>query len=259
VDILRGPNLKVERAEYHTNDLSQQIQTYLAKKPFRLMTRGEPKADREIHFIKEVIPIPPWISPILGDAIHNLRSALDLLMFAMIGGKATRPESVQFPFAKRADTLASTIQNREAQLAGEKVVAEIEALKPYPGGNEWLSGVHALDIADKHKLIIPAASSANMTSTEFSRMVPGITGREGVVMSIHQGAQFISSRTGPRAARLANRRNIRPGEYERDLQPTFDIIFDEGQPFSGRPIVPVLIVMVDEIRSALSRIARAAV
>lgn len=255
-DILRYPYLKVERAEYHINDLNGRIQAYLAQKPLRLVTRGEPKADREVHFIKEVIPLPNF-SLIIGDAVHNLRSSLDLLMFAMVGDRAKRPGNVQFPFAKRADSLVSTMKNREADLAGKKVIAEIEALKPYPGGNEWLSGLHSLDITDKHKLIIPAASSASMSSVEFARMVPGIVGHESVNMSIHQGATFISRRTGTRAVRLANRRNIRAGEYERDLQPTFQIIFDEGQPFSAHEVTAVLDELVAAVRDALSKIARA--
>lgn len=255
--ILRAPHLKVERAEYHINDLNRRIQAYFAQKPLRLMTLGEPKADKETHFIKEMIPIPPALGLIVGDAVHNLRSALDLLMFDMIGGIAARPENVQFPFARQADSLVSTMKNRETELAGEKVVTEIQLLKPYPDGNEWLGGLHSLDIVDKHKLIIPAASSASMNSLEFARMLPGIVGYESVDVSIHQGASFISERSGSRAARRANRRNIRPGEYERDIQPAFEIIFDEGLPFSGRPIVPILTAIAAEVMESLSKIVKA--
>lgn len=255
--VLRSPSLKVERAEHHIRDLNEQIQAYLARKPFRLMTLGEPKFDRETHFIKEVVPIPPVLALIMGDAIHNLRSALDLLMFAMIGDKAPKPEEVQFPFAKRADTLEKIMKKRESQLAGEGVVAEIKKLEPYPGGNKWLGGLHSLDITDKHKLIIPAASSASMSSVEFARMVPGSIGRDTVQMSIHQGAQFISQHNGPRAARLANRRHIRPGAYERDLQPAFEIIFGEGQPFAGQPAIPILVAIADEVKRALTKLAKA--
>ncbi|MGB3803675.1 MAG: hypothetical protein WA935_06570 [Sphingopyxis granuli] len=256
-EILRGPILKVERAEYHINDLNRRIQAYLGQKPFRLMTRGEPKADRQVHFIKQVIPFPTEFGLIIGDAVHNLRSSLDLAVFGMIGDKALRPESVQFPFAKREDTLVSTMKNRETELAGEKVVAEIKALKPYPGGNEWLSGLHLLDIADKHKLIIPSASMAAMSSIEFAKMLPGLTGYDTVNVLMHLRTTFNHTTKGTREARLANRRNIRVGEYERDVQPAFQIVLDVGQPFSTYEITAALVEVVRTVKSALSKITSA--
>jgi hypothetical protein len=178
-------------------------------------------------------------------------------MFGMIGGKAKRPESVQFPFVKREDSLVSAMQRRETQLAGENVVAEIKALKPYPGGNEWLSGMHTLDITDKHKLIIPIASTAHMSTIEFSQMLSLSVGDGNAEIALHQGAKFVHNFTGTRAQRRANRRYIRVGKYERDVQPTFQIVFDEAQPFAANPIVPTLVEMVSKIRDAVARISDA--
>lgn len=247
--------LKIGRAKHHINDLNRRISAYLSSRPLRLVTLGEPESDRETHFIKEEVPLPLDFALIIGDAVHNLRSALDVLMFSMIGGKAKRPERVMFPFAKRADTLVSAMQNSEAQLAGEKVVAEIERLKPYPDGNKWLAALHALDIADKHKLIIPTTTTASMSAHELALMLPSIVGREGVNIVINKGTSFVSSSIGNRATRLANRRNIRPGEYERDIQPTFEIAFGEGQPMEGYPVIPVLLEMTNIVDTVVEHLA----
>lgn len=255
--ISRPALLKIGRAEYHINDLNRQIDVYLSQKPLRLMTEGNPSADEETHFIEEQLAIPDGFSLSIGDAVHNLRSALDILIFGMIGHRAKKPENVQFPFAKREDSLVSTMQRRETELAGEKVVAEIKALKPYVGGDVWLSSLHALDIADKHKLIIPVASTARMSSLELARMIPALKGDASVEAGISQGAVFRNTFGGDRATRRANRRNIRPGKYERNFQPTFEICFGEDQPFSRQPVVPTLVTLANKTNDIVIRLADA--
>jgi hypothetical protein len=65
------------------------------------------------------------------------------------------------------------MRNRETHLAGDNVGNEIKNLKPYDGGNQELSGLHALDIADKHKLALPVAATAALSAESFNEMSPG--------------------------------------------------------------------------------------
>lgn len=255
--LLKAPMLKVQRAEHHTNDLEARVSDYLERRPFRLMTSGEPKKDQQTHFFRELEPIPDEFGIILGDAIHNLRSSLDLLIFSMIGERALKPESVKFPFAKRQESLARVMKDGEINLAGEEVEREIRDLEPYPGGSKWLNALHSLDIADKHRIIIPAASTGTMNSLDFARMLPGITGYETVEVVLSVGSKFINGSNGSRVARLANRKNIRPGVYERDLQPAFEIVFAEDQPLAQQPIVPTMRSMIQAVVEVLSRLANA--
>ena len=183
--------LKIARAKQHINDLNTQMLTYFEQRPIVLMTRGNPEADQQTHFIKKKVAIPQQFSLIIGDAIHNLRTALDMLMFSMIGCRAERPQSVQFPFTGRADSLVGTMNSRETNIAGEKVVEEIKRLKPYADGNKWLYSVHALDIADKHKLIIPVVTSGDIPSIEFARMFPNMKGaRDNISIRFFEETTF---------------------------------------------------------------------
>lgn len=249
--------LKIGRAEHHINDLNSAIREYLSHRPIRLVTIGNPDADQETHVVKKKTPLPDSLALITGDAIHNLRSALDILMFGMIGERAKRPQSVQFPFSARAETLVTTMKSRETHLAGEKVVAEIEALKPYPGGNDSLFGLYDLDITDKHKLLVPVASTALMSSAAFSELFPMIRGYPNVTHSLVEDVPLTRKFTGSRAERRAHRSYIRAGEYERDVQPMFEICFDVGQPFVRRPLVPVLAELVTLTRQVCEKLASA--
>jgi len=91
---------------------------------------------------------------VLGDAVHNLRVALDLLAseLARLAGKSDR--NVHFPFAASEAELATAIEKRNFGKAGTDAVALLTQFAPYRGGNELLRAVHDLDIEDKHTALL---------------------------------------------------------------------------------------------------------
>jgi hypothetical protein len=218
------------------------------------MSRYDRHARELTHFIKQDPPIPEAINLILGDAIHNLRSALDHCVWSMVGDLADEKVrgKIQFPFVAEESRLVRSINDRSLELAGEKVVAEIHRCEPYPGGNELLYGLYTLDVADKHKLIITSYSVASMNSLDFARMVPGLKGYANVDISIHHGAKFVV--TGVKPGQIdgaATQRIARITEYERKLQPTFEIAFGEGEALSGRAVIPTLMAIAQEVEDTI--------
>ena len=99
------------------------------------------------------------LAPIIGDAVHNLRSALDILACDLAKLNGQSDDGVYFPFAKSESELDRQIAGRRFDRAGPAAVAELKALRPYKGGNTLLRGVHDLDIQDKHQFIIPVDGS----------------------------------------------------------------------------------------------------
>ena len=91
---------------------------------------------------------------VLGDAVHNLRAALDLLAseLARINGKGDR--NVYFPFAATVADFPIAITKRNFDKAGPDAVALLYTFAPYRGGNELLRAVHDLDIEDKHTTLL---------------------------------------------------------------------------------------------------------
>ena len=166
--------LKIDRAKHHVSDLSRKITAFLAQDPFELVTRGDTNTGEITHSIIEQEPIPDELSLIIGDAIHNLRCSLDMTIFAMIGEIAPKPDLVQFPFCRRPESLDDEIKKRQIHLAGERVVDAIKALKPHPGGHGGLEAIHALDVRDKHKLILTTRSNALISGAEFNVLIPGM-------------------------------------------------------------------------------------
>ncbi len=88
---------------------------------------------------------------IIGDAIHNLRAALDLMASELARRNGASDKDVYFPFAASADDLDAAIKARCFHKAGPASVKLLkESIHPYRGGNDTLCAVHDLDIQDKH-------------------------------------------------------------------------------------------------------------
>lgn len=254
-ELLTPARLKIERAKHHINDLDVEIKTFLARNPFVLMTRVEKKPARKIAFIKNKIPIPPAISLITGDAVHNLKSALDMLAWAMVGDKAKNPTRVLFPFADTREGLVGSIGNREMHLAGEDVVAVVKKFEPHGGGNELLYGIQILDTADKHHFIIPVGQVPEFSSKMFGDLLGvGMAGSGCIQSYVPVGEPIaVQNYIGSRS----QLRRIRATENEHHAQPTFRICFAPDQPFSGRPIVEQLYLVVREVEVAVKEIGLA--
>src|SRR5207244_3719580 len=108
----------------------------------KLMIDFKRKAGRIVFRTKTEKPIPPDFSLIIGDAVHNLRAALDLTLFPMACDRTRKPDRIQFPFARKLDGLKDAIDGGQVKFAGEKVVEAIRSLKPYPDGNKELYGLN---------------------------------------------------------------------------------------------------------------------
>jgi hypothetical protein len=254
--LLYGPRLKIDRADRHINELSQLIEVFLAEKPFELEIRHDPGAGERTHQIKTRKPVPDELSLLIGDAIHNLRASLDHLMFAMVGDRAANPDGIYFPFAKSDKALKDTITNRQVHLAGKKVVAELELIKPYPGGDELLNGVHVLDINDKHKLVIAVGRSAAMSADDLKKIDPAVPFVGPGVLNFVGDGDVTIRLSLPKLSR-AERRHSKPTTHKPGLQPEFQVCFGNAEPFAGQALMPTLRAMSTRVREVCDRLGEA--
>jgi hypothetical protein len=119
-ELLRVPRLKIKRAEHHVNDLNAQITRFLARRPYELVTVADQKTGEVLVGVKTKVPIPDDIPLTIGDAVHNMRSAMDILSFSMVGDRARKFKAVQFPFLESCESLGRAIENREIDFAGKR-------------------------------------------------------------------------------------------------------------------------------------------
>jgi hypothetical protein len=99
--------------------------------------------------------VPEEAITTIGDAIHNLRSALDVLAAEMARLNDPTAQKVAFPFPDTEANLKRHIKDRNFGRCGPKAIEILEQIQPYYGGNDLLRHLHQLDITDKHEILLP--------------------------------------------------------------------------------------------------------
>jgi hypothetical protein len=262
-----GPRLKIERAKHHIADLNTRIEAILAEKPFHVVRHYQPKARKVSLLTKSNKPsaIPDEFSLIIGDAAHNLRSALDLTMYAIAKRRAPSVHKIEFPFPRKAEGLEGAINAAQVKFAGTNVVEVVRALKPYPDGNKFLWRLHATDVRDKHHLLVLSRRVAQITGDEIGALLGPVGGPK---MSGPGVLQF----TGPEdqpfftitdatfgRSRIERRAIVRQGDWEEktDIQPAFCVAFGIGEPFSGISVIVALNRCLETVKEAVDSLIAA--
>ena len=147
-----GAWLKLERAKHHINDLYAKGQVFGNTHPHRLSIEIDTESGDDALSIAPAEQFPDEFLAILGDAIHNLRSALDHAWFQSV---TSDPDHRNFPVKKTRDDLKASINGLKENASEEVKRFIVDVIQPYEGGDgEILLGLHSLDIEDKHRLLI---------------------------------------------------------------------------------------------------------
>ena len=104
-------------------------------------------------------PVPQAIIAIAGDAIQNVRAALDYLACALWHRTNVGECKIYFPITDSAAKY-KTEGLRKIKGLGQDAIDAISAIEPYQGGKgDILWRLHCLSIIDKHRLPIAIAGS----------------------------------------------------------------------------------------------------
>lgn len=143
---------KVERARSFIIELAAEQKRYAA---VGVRTRIKVQSDRALLDIDwDGTGLLPGI--ILGDAVHNLRSALDLMATELTVIAGQDPNKAYFPFAKDLESLRKNQKFKAFAKSGADCAQLLETIAPYRGGNWALRALHDLDVQDKHRSLIPS-------------------------------------------------------------------------------------------------------
>lgn len=154
--------VKIDRAKKHIKEFEDMAADYWASEPVKVRFDPTPpdgmKTGFKFHFDHRAAP--EEMSAVLGDVIHNLRSALDLMATELATLNEKSPKGVYFPFCDDAGEIDAAIKDKKFDRAGDEAVNLLKEMKPYKGGNILLRALHDFDIQDKHKMLIPTSTSA---------------------------------------------------------------------------------------------------
>jgi hypothetical protein len=240
-----GAKLKIERAKGHISNLEEAIKAFFAREPYAILDQVDPKSGETIYRVqvKECVPIE--FSAALGDIVHNLRSALDLLLCDLVRAAGNTVERRHgFPiFPSVKDYRAGA----KGKISGVSPATErfIDRLKPYDGGNTSLFNLHRLDILDKHQGIVPVATGSVQIAVNF--IMPGMfIGQDGS-FRIGGGGRPLASGWGtpegvPKWIKITDNVEVyrAPRGFPHEFKIAVAVSFDQGQIAEGEPVVDTL-------------------
>lgn len=173
-DRFKSARLKIDRASEHIADVTKVL---AEKRPFRYILETDAKAGRRSTFAERDEAVVDALVVRCGDAIQNLRSAIDHAYSAVVLPHAVSPRekrAVQFPFSETAARLDEACRNRLSHKVSPEFHAAILALKPHgePGGNQLLYFMSAINNPDKHATLIPVGYYLEVVVGEMRKKIP---------------------------------------------------------------------------------------
>lgn len=244
-------HLKYERAQKHIIDLRTQWDAYLLTDFCRAELDNKCANIQKIRVISNG-PLPNEMLLTLGDALHNLRCALDYAINEILEG---RNERITFPMdEERANlhdsfrTEATIIEGRTKKKGRNSILEQtapgigafiVDELRPYKAAKGYLWPLNKLDNADKHRLLIPVLVPQTIEITN-------VRGRNMFV-----GKMKLTLNAGG----YCNLLEVSPGGLTFDsMKPTAKLFFNETEIMENEEIFPALTRMSEAVMHAITRL-----
>ncbi|MGB7555544.1 MAG: hypothetical protein WBM04_14320, partial [Candidatus Korobacteraceae bacterium] len=161
--------LKIERADKHIADFKQRLLTSSDRYGPSFHMDGN-TGEKFLYYGLDDRYLRSDLALITGDAIHNLRSALDIAWGEIVNTVGKPSTYTKFPISstKPRNWLESVL----AKGAGIDPTSRmfdfiVNHVKCYQGGDRDILALHDLDINDKHRLLIPMVAVTGITGVEL--------------------------------------------------------------------------------------------
>lgn len=237
-DLFRSSRCKIDWAKHHISNLEARIAAFIDERPYEKIIEADSEPGYNCHKVRLTKLLPTSFALIMGDAVNNLRAALDHIGYASaIANRVIAPKHCAFPFAKNAAQFPARANGMCRDIPKE-IVACFHAFQPYGGGNITLWALNEACNADKHFLLTPVC-----------------IGTIGFVRSGPTGGRVRLS-TDPFWDRTKNELSlfIAKGNPEYDFNMSFKIAFESPEILKNKEVITTLNGFADEVERVLMAI-----
>lgn len=237
---------KLANAYAHLETLRGEVAAWAGSHPYTWSVEYDPSEQEQIYFAELTDPPFDRFGSLAGDCLHNMRAALDHLVFEASEVALGQPlpqdvaEKTEFPiFGPKP--LDAKSRKRRIGLLPEEAQVLIEGMQPHTYGTAFtehpLWVLHDLERIDKHRLPVSARPMFHdmlitVPATAGIRERPG--GRAKYSVSFNTEATF-DGRT-----EMARFPSSAPPEIDdMNLEMSLDVVLDEKMPAGGHSLVPL--------------------
>jgi hypothetical protein len=249
---MTGLSAKIARAREHFDTLSAEVGRFIDSRPYQAVGEDEAETGDWVVRVRFEGQLPFRCSAIVGDIVHNLRSALDHLIWELVlANGATPTDKTGFPIFKNVDAFNAGVLNKVSGVS-PAVMQKLRELKPYKEGNGALWRLHRLDIVDKHHLLLPVVSAVRVFSMNAEGFLeaarnaaPGKSFAYQFPFQVPEPEQHCPLEDGTVVYRIpANNRRLQV-----DLHPsfTFDVAFGEPEDVRCESLIETLRYIGDSV------------
>lgn len=159
--------LKVERAGKHIAELNDALGSLKDNYTATVEKDAGTGHQKLIHTCPELEDAFKDLALIIGDAIHNLRTALEFAWIAILEKQKIPydPKHVSFPIRDTPRDLEAALGGMALKTACPKLYDEmVKGIQPYKEGKGVaLWTIHSFDVSDKHLLLLELGRLADVT------------------------------------------------------------------------------------------------
>lgn len=259
---------KTTRARQHIEQIHTMCEAYVASNPYRV-TATRDAGTRRLHYV--VAQVPPLNADVplaIGDALHNLRSALDHTAYQIVlkstNGKGPPVkkggpfQNIYFPIVESEDRLKEAFDKRMAGAPVDvwKILGDI---KPYKGGNDPLWRLSRLNNIDKHRLLLTSGSLSGgfNVGPQIAKMLHLDLRRLEAGGDLHSMNLYVRPANNLFPLKVGDVlfKSEPNAELDPKLQLSIRIAFGEPDVLDGGEIVPNLKTMADAVEDCIERLA----
>jgi hypothetical protein len=176
---LAGPEAKLDRAIEHLETLEAECGRFLKAQPYAVSAEFEPDAGCYMARFRCRRTVPLRVSVIVGEFVHDLRSALEHVAWVLAASntddvgslwEAGTREKIQFPIAKTSEAFDG---HSLIPFITADARAALDGLQPHKRGHRALAERHPLSAlhefwnVDKHRVVSAGLGEINLTNTSF--------------------------------------------------------------------------------------------
>ena len=161
--MFENAKLKSEWAKHHIRELETQFRAFIERNPYRVGAGHNANTGKTAIRLIFHEKLPTSVALIIGDAVHNMRTALDHMTWELIGlDGGTQDRYLKFPTGDNRVNFESSCQGIKTPTQAIRDL--LKSLEAFPSGKgDVLYRLHLLDNSDKHTVLTPVIRAAKVS------------------------------------------------------------------------------------------------